>query len=310
MGKDCLDCAICHNMQQDLKPKSLKPSTSLAKLSLFPRTKSPSPSVQSEHLSPTSLTAASLSNLSGSTRTPSQSSARSGRSSHSARSSITTIASSRQSGYSQTRGSALFPASLESELSSFEKEQDEQRRHALRRRLDKVSLAMEAIILALSSTLLGLSTAYAKQMLAAPSRAALLNGLDSGIQAGLNSNVSLVDPSTQHSKRSPLGDPNMIPSTMKQASSGEDIGTWAALYSGSMPVLSILFAILGLVLVFRRRITPVYTVVIAASFLAGWCVNLGWWVACDWGSAHPGANDHARSGGKFFRHLLIYRISG
>jgi hypothetical protein len=126
-------------------------------------------------------------------------------------------------------------------------------------------LVIESMILAVAATTLGLASAYGVQLVKAPRISDILP----------NHYVTPSQDPTDHTslhRRLNFYNNN----------SRSDGNTWAIFYNGTMPLLSIIFAILGTILALGRRLTPVYSIIISAAFLAGWCVNLGWWITCDW----------------------------
>lgn len=122
-------------------------------------------------------------------------------------------------------------------------------------------LAFDTTLVILSLTILSLSSAYAQQLLHAP-RASV--------------HPSNHGRSTHDTAINPTLYPPPHPSSYDR--------TWVLLYSLSMPLLSLLACLVSLALWWARRSTAALAAVHAISFLAGWMVNVGWWVECDWAS--------------------------
>ena len=148
-----------------------------------------------------------------------------------------------------------------------------------RSRLDRRPLhfiILESAIIVLAATTLGLASAYGVELLRAPTTAQVLHShflpqpLFPDKATTLNNiHIKAVHPGATeaHPRSSPK----------------DDREYWVVIYSGTMPVLSIIFALLGLYLCFVRKLTSRYCIVVSMTLLIGWCIMLGWWVACDFG---------------------------
>lgn len=119
--------------------------------------------------------------------------------------------------------------------------------------------AFDLTLLLLSIITLSLSSLYGHQLLHAPLAPPHLSP---------RAYVITIDPSLY---------PPVRPSSYAR--------TWVLLYSLSMPLLTLLISLLSLLLWFARKISATLTAVVSISFVAGWMVNLGWWVECDWTSS-------------------------
>jgi hypothetical protein len=141
------------------------------------------------------------------------------------------------------------------------------------RRSTLTILIIESTILVIAATTLGLASAYGIQLMKAPRLVDLIS-----------SSFLMPDPASSNSSmissRAASGTPTAL---LYDRGPKDSWNIWAVIYNGTMPVLSIIFALIGLLLALRKRVVPIYSMIISASFLAGWCVMLGWWVTCDWG---------------------------
>ena len=134
--------------------------------------------------------------------------------------------------------------------------------------ISTLTLALEITILILATTTLGLSSAYAKQLLSAPQIAGSLGAVITAIGTAAHTpRAAGLEMSPSHHPRA-VTDPS---------------NTRVVLSSGAMPLLSVIFAALGIALCVRRRRHGVYTLLVAALMLAGWCVSVTWWAACEGG---------------------------
>jgi hypothetical protein len=147
-------------------------------------------------------------------------------------------------------------------------------------------LAIESIILVLAATTLGLASAYGNQILHAPRAVDLIPHFK------LPSQVSPRVDKISLAPRLAIGTGHL---GTPQQTAESSIESWVVFYSGTMPVLSIFMAGVGILLSLRKKITPLYSTIISAVFLCGWCVNLGWWIACDWSTTLAGSGKAPKS---------------
>jgi hypothetical protein len=135
-------------------------------------------------------------------------------------------------------------------------------------------LVIESTVLVLALTTLGLASAYGVQLVQAPRQADRLP-------------VEFIWPGNTTLNNSSLNSHAGIGSQTTAVYSRRHIENWPAwtawviMYNGTMPLFSAIFALIGIGLAFGRKVTPIYSTIISAAFLAGWCVNLGWWITCD-----------------------------
>jgi hypothetical protein len=147
-------------------------------------------------------------------------------------------------------------------------------------RSSRTVLVIESTILVIAATTLGLASAYGVQLMKAPRQSDIIpSSFMIPMEASLN-NTSLYTRAAVGMPTSNLYD--------RTPSNGWIIREFV--FNDTMPVLSIIFAIVGACLAFRKSITPIYSTIISAAFLSGWCVNLGWWLTCDWATTTIGNN--------------------
>lgn len=59
------------------------------------------------------------------------------------------------------------------------------------------------------------------------------------------------------------------------------LGRYFVFYSGTMPLLSFLHAVVDLTLYLMARLQPLYALMGAIVFVCGWGVQVGYWAQCD-----------------------------
>ncbi|KAF2418933.1 hypothetical protein EJ08DRAFT_666071 [Tothia fuscella] len=149
------------------------------------------------------------------------------------------------------------------------------------RRLLRV-IIIESTILVLALATLSLASAYGTQLYKAPRITDLVPS-----RFVMPGQVSPPISRAPLSRRAPIA--SYYRNTSERLTAN-DTQSWVIFYSGTMPLLSIIMTTVGIILAYRKKVTPLYSTILSAAFLASWCVNVGWWITCDWASTLPGGN--------------------